>query len=174
MAFKMKGFPFKQSLRDKLRMANDPSKENTKRHNEIRDQQLLDSKRNMEQAKYDYEANPEVMAARDGIGAFAKIKTSFYKHDGTEHPPLQPSENPDTEITTGEKKGDNSKDRKMFVLIEKLTDVEDRISFINEDANAQGKKKTDQQKKDIAKLKIAAKKYRQQIKELKKKNKGKK
>ena len=169
MAFKMNGFSgFNKTAEEKF------AEEDTKRHNKIRNQQLLDSKRNMEQAQMDSMANPEVLAARDGIGPYTKINPSFYKHDGTEHPPLQPSENPDTEITTGEKKGDNSEERKMFVLLEKLTDVEDRISFINEDANAQGKKKTDQQKKDIEKLKSAAKKYRQQIKELKKKNKGKK
>ena len=93
--------------------------------------------------------------------AFKMRGFSPFTKNGDDTDKLLKSEHKDTEITGGN-------------LREEINDIEDRISFINEDANAQGKKKTDQQKKDIEKLKSAAKKYRQQIKELKKKNKGKK
>ena len=63
---------------------------------------------------------------------------------------LQPSENPDTWVY---EPGEKAKKDKKWVRQEKIIGLEDRISFIDEDVNASGKPKTDQQKKDQAKLK---------------------
>jgi len=63
---------------------------------------------------------------------------------------LQPSENPDTWVY---EPGERVKKDKKWVRQEKIIGLEDRIGFIDEDVNASGKPKTEQQKKDQAKLK---------------------
>ena len=70
---------------------------------------------------------------------FPMMKTSALKrHDNppTDHPPLQPSEHKDTEITRGEG-------------YEDINDIEDRIEFIKEDISNQDGKATEQQKEDL-------------------------
>ena len=78
---------------------------------------------------------------------FPMMATSALKrHDNppTDHPPLQPSEHKDTEITRG--KG-----------YEDINDIESRIEFIQEDITNQDGKATKQQKKDLATLKAKLK-----------------
>ena len=62
---------------------------------------------------------------------------------------LQPSEMEGTWVYNP--KEDKKMDKK-FVRSERIGDLEDRISFIDEDVHSSGKPKTDQQKKDQAKL----------------------
>ena len=63
---------------------------------------------------------------------------------------LQKSENPDTYVY---EPGKRKKGDEKFVRSERIGMLEERISFIKEDANAAGKPLTEQQKKDIAKIK---------------------
>jgi hypothetical protein len=62
---------------------------------------------------------------------------------------LQPSENPDTYVY---KPGKRIKD-KNFHRRERIGGLEDRVSFIDEAANAEGRSINEQEKKDKAKLK---------------------
>ena len=62
---------------------------------------------------------------------------------------LQPSENPDTYVYKPSKK---MKDKK-FIRGERIGGLEDRISFIDETANSEGRSINEQEKKDKAKLK---------------------
>ena len=55
---------------------------------------------------------------------------------------LQKSENPDTWVFPGKGTDDNFTER------ERIIDLDERSSFIDEDVHASGKKKTKQQKKD--------------------------
>ena len=61
---------------------------------------------------------------------------------------LQPSENPDTWVY---KPGEGMKDKK-FIRNERIGGLEDRISFIDETASAEGRPINEQEKKDKAKL----------------------
>jgi len=61
---------------------------------------------------------------------------------------LQPSENPDTYVYKSSKK---AKDKK-FNRSERIGGLEDRISFIDETANSEGRSINGQEKKDKAKL----------------------
>ena len=89
--------------------------------------------------------------------------SALKKHDGTEHPPLQPSEAESTEITTGESADiENKEKKKKFVKSEKMGDIEDRISFIREDIKNQKGGATKQQRTDIANLTRALNKLKNQ------------
>jgi len=67
---------------------------------------------------------------------------------------LQKSENPDTYVYQPGKKMKESKSasNKRFIRSERIGGLEDRASFIDEDANAEGRSTTKQEKKDKAKL----------------------
>ena len=86
-----------------------------------------------------------------GSEFYGKGNQSPLKQEGPiniQNPKLQKSENPDTWIYPG--KGFNpggDRDQK-FTALERLNDLEERISFIDEDVSASGKPKTKQQKKD--------------------------
>ena len=86
-----------------------------------------------------------------GSKFYGKGNQSPLKQEGPinkQNPKLQKSENPDTWIYPG--KGFNpggNRDQK-FTANERIGDLEDRISFINEDVHGSGKPKTKQQKKD--------------------------
>ena len=86
-----------------------------------------------------------------GSKFYGKGNQSPLKQEGPinkQNPKLQKSENPDTWIYPG--KGFNpggTRDQK-FTANERIGDLEDRISFIDEDASASGKSLTEQQKKD--------------------------
>ena len=181
----------------------------TKRHNKIRNQQLKDSKRNYEQAKYDFEANPDVMAKRAGFtmkgftypgtspnknvgkkGLYeesaALQMNSAFKQEGPidrKNPKRKPSElegtwiygrGYDEEDTAGERgagfEPGKGKDEK-FTAIERINDIEDRISFIKEDISNQEGGATKQQKKDLKELEqelaIMRKRYKNETKKKK-------
>mgnify|MGYP003140453194 CR=1 FL=1 len=63
---------------------------------------------------------------------------------------LQPSENKDTDVYKPKKRVNDP--GQSFDMAERIADLEDRVSFIKEDASASGKQLSKQQKKDIAKL----------------------
>jgi hypothetical protein len=78
-------------------------------------------------------------------------KKSPFKQEGPideKQTKLQPSENPDTWVY---KPGKGMKDKK-FIRSERIGGLEDRISFIDETANAEGRSINKQEKKDKAKL----------------------
>ena len=84
---------------------------------------------------------------------FSGFKSSPAKQEGPideKQLKLQPSEHPDTWVY---KPGERVKKDKAWVRQEKIGGLEERVSFIDEDVNSTGKKKTKQQKKDQAKLK---------------------
>ena len=63
---------------------------------------------------------------------------------------LQKSENPDTYVY---EPGKRKKGDEKFVRSERIGSLEDRISFIDETANSEGRPTTKQEEKDKAKLK---------------------
>ena len=186
MAFKMNN-PLKQSLRDKLRMAKNPGQVQTEQHNKMRDQALLDSERDYKQAKYDFEADPRVQAKKAGftMKGFTYPGNAF-KQEGPidrKNPKRKPSElegtwiygrGYDEEDTAGERGAGfdpgKGKDEK-FTAIERINDIEERISFIKEDISNQDGGATKQQKKDLKELKqelaIMRKRYKNETKKKK-------
>ena len=81
----------------------------------------------------------------------AKIESSPVRQEGPideKQLKLQPSENPDTYVYKSSKK---AKDKK-FNRSERIGGLEDRISFIDETANSEGRSINGQEKKDKAKL----------------------
>ena len=63
---------------------------------------------------------------------------------------LQPTESKDTYVYKPKTRANDP--GQSFDMAERIADLEDRISFIKEDASAAGKQLSKQQKKDIAKL----------------------
>ena len=95
---------------------------------------------------------PSIYDHYDELDERKKSKESPAKQEGPidkKQLKLQPSENKDTWVYEP-KKGKEAGSK--FDLGERIGDLEDRISFIKEDASAAGKPLSNQQKKDIAKL----------------------
>ena len=132
MAYKMKGFSG---------FGNSPAKHTRK-----------DDKAHKHETKESKEGGTIDVATYEG-GKQRQVPSSPAKQEGPideKQLKLQPSENPDTWVY---EPGEKAKKDKKWVRQEKIIGLEDRIGFIDEDVNASGKPKTDQQKKDQAKLK---------------------
>jgi len=144
MAFKMKGFPMQNvsALKNKIK----ENKFNVDKLADKDDQRFLD-KQKEERVKYS-ELDAEGKAIynknrqKSGLAPLKQDKKlQGPKTDGNIK--LQPSENPDVAVTGG--KGSS--------LYEKIADYEDRIEFLNEKYSEYDRSLTNQEKKDLAKLK---------------------
>jgi hypothetical protein len=96
-------------------------------------------------------SNKELLKMMEDLKS-PKKKKSPAKQEGPideKQTKLQPSENPDTYVYKPSKK---MKDKK-FIRGERIGGLEDRISFIDETANSEGRSINEQEKKDKAKLK---------------------
>jgi hypothetical protein len=90
---------------------------------------------------------------RGAAPKFKELGSSPYKQEGPidkKQLKLQKSENPDTYVYDP---GERKKGDEKFVRSERIGSLEERISFIDETANAEGRSTTKQEEKDKAKLK---------------------
>tara|TARA_R100000458_G_C8208019_1_gene196430 strand:+ start:513 stop:881 length:369 start_codon:yes stop_codon:yes gene_type:complete len=109
-----------------------------------------------------------------GSKFYGKGNQSPLKQEGPinkQNPKLQKSENPDTWIYPGEGFSPGGTKDQKFTALERLNDLEERISFIDEDVSASGKPKTKQQEKDQKFLRREADIMRKRIQNTAKKKK---
>ena len=86
-----------------------------------------------------------------GSKFYGKGNQSPLKQEGPinkQNPKLRKSEHPDTWIYPGKGFNPGGTRDELFTASERIGDLEDRISFIDEDVHSSGKSKTKQQKKD--------------------------